>query len=218
MIKRIFILCIVLAILFAFFAGSAVVSAEEENSGFIQCHTKASINFEEVVEFTLTNKETGETITKRLYWVNEYEGNFSVPFGTYSVSATVVVESGWAGGTYEVICSPEEITVNKSRLAESLGFRVEEIAAGDVSEDAWPEDESETGVPEAPEGTGFSEDQPGGQSGENIGSETERTPAPSANNREPHPIIGLVVTAVVLLVAGAIIFYIMWRRENPDLD
>lgn len=222
MMKRILIICVVLAILFVFFAGATVVAAEEE-TGFVQCYTKASINFEEVIEFTLTNKETGETITKRLYWINEYEGNFSVPFGTYSVSAKVIVESGWGGGFYEVICSPEEITVNKTNLAEALGFRVEEIAAGDVSDGTRPdptpgsdsqEDPSFSDTPDDTTDNGGGESQAGK---EDVSGSEENQPT-SGNDKEVHPIIGIVVSVVVLLIIGAIVFYVMWRRENPDLD
>lgn len=222
MMKRILIICVVLAILFVFFAGATVVAAEEE-TGFVQCYTKASINFEEVIEFTLTNKETGETITKRLYWINEYEGNFSVPFGTYSVSAKVVVESGFAGGYYEVICSPEEITVNKTNLAEALGFRVEEIAAGDVSDGSWSDPALDPGSPDdtsgsvTPEGPADNCGE-GSQSGKDDVSGTDKNPGASDNNREVPPIVGVAISAVVLLVIGGIVFYVMWRRENPDLD
>ena len=222
MIKRILIICVVLAILFVFFAGSMVVAAEEE-TGFVQCYTKASINFEEVIEFTLTNKETGETITKRLYWINEYEGNFSVPFGTYSVSAKVVVESGFGGGYYEVICSPEEITVNKTNLAEALGFRVEEIAAGDVSDGTRPDPTPGSDSQEDPCFSDTSEDTTdnGGeesQTGKAAVSECDENHLTSGNGKEVHPIIGIAVSVVVLLIIGGIVLYVMWRRENPALD
>ena len=223
MMKRILIICVVLALLVVFFAGSTVVSAKEEETGFVQCYTKASINFEEAIEFTLTNKETGETITKRLYWINEYEGNFSVPFGAYAVSAKVVVESGFGGGYYEVICSPEEITVNKTNLAEVLGFRVEEIAAGDVSDGSWSDPALDTDSPDDTSGS-VTPDVPtdnsgeGSQAGRDDVSGSEENQPTSGNDNEVHPIIGIVVSVVVLLIIGAIVFYVMWRRENPDLD
>lgn len=217
--KRLFILCVVFVILLTFFTGSLIVSAKEEKSGFIQCYTKASINFAEVIEFTLTNKETGEVISYRLYWINEYEGNFAVPFGTYSVSAKVIVESGWAEGLYEVICSPEEITVNKTNLAEGLGFRVEEIAAGDVSDTSWSDYEPITPSPDVPVDPDNNKD----NVGEGVQAEQGSVSRPAdtseaSSSREVHPIVGIIVSAVALLLVGGIVFYIMWRRENPDLD
>ena len=125
--------------------GSISVFAHEVSSetGFVEYQTEASINFSENIVITLTDKETGYYYTHELYRINDYSGNFSVPFGTYSVEAKVSVVSGESFVSYDVIGFPSEISVSVSSVAVLIPLRVEEFTATNVVVPDWTFDGAE---------------------------------------------------------------------------
>lgn len=140
----------------------------DEDMGFVEFQTEASINFNEIVEVVLVNEETGHYYTQRLYRINNYNANISVPFGTYSLTAKVVGEDEAQMTQYAVVCEPERVVIEALNVAVPVGLRVDEFAMGDVNGAVWGDqgdDGSQDGsLPDDWLGTG--EEPSGGEPGD----------------------------------------------------
>lgn len=99
----------------------------KQQNGFVEYQTEASINFNEIIEVVLTDKETGYYYTHELYRVNDYAGNLSVPFGTYSVNAKVLTDTDTA--QFSVMCLTDEVVIDNGSLAVPIRLRVD-VATG----------------------------------------------------------------------------------------
>lgn len=108
---------------------SVFAAPTAQEKGFVEYQTEASINFNEIIEVVLTDKETGYYYTHSLYRVNDYAGNLSVPFGTYSVSAQVISENEPDMAQYSIVCLNDEIVVQNTHLAVPIKLKVN-IATG----------------------------------------------------------------------------------------
>ena len=107
-------------------SGSEPSSSPSKNEvGFVEFQTSASINFNEIIEVVLTDTETGYYYTHQLYRINDYTANPSIPFGTYTVTATVVSSAGLDVSNYDVVCLDNEITIDSPRIAVPVRLRVE---------------------------------------------------------------------------------------------
>lgn len=128
--------CVILLAMFLFANSLSVfavpVSAE---TGYVEYATAASINFEEIIEVTLTEKETGHYYTHFLYRENDYAANKAVPFGTYTITTRVVTDQEETITGYDVVSSPEEVTVTASTLAVPISLQVEIYNSIDLSEE-----------------------------------------------------------------------------------
>lgn len=130
-------LCAVVIMFAAVYPVSATSNLEDQ--GFVEYQVDASINFEEVIEVTLQDQETGEIYKHQLYRVNDYAANFSVSFGVYTVSAEVLsMNSGQVVSDAVATCLTELIAVDNASIAVPVDIRIDEFAVGDVSETYAP--------------------------------------------------------------------------------
>ena len=114
----------------------SIVSVSAKNTadmGFVEYQTEASINFEEIIEVVLTNHDSGHYYTQRLYRINDYNANVSVPVGVYSVMARVINDSEDTLAGYTVICLTDEVEVKNLHSATVISLRVDQFTCGDVS-------------------------------------------------------------------------------------
>lgn len=128
-LKRIGIWILSTVIVCCLAAPSVYAIPNEEATGYVEYKVNASVNFTDVVSVTLTNIETGAMYTHDLYQINEYEGNFAVPMGTYSVYARVIFEEAPDATAYSVVCSENRISVNNPQLATLLELTVNPVSA-----------------------------------------------------------------------------------------
>ena len=118
--------CVMFYVLLFLSIGSlSAAAAEAQKKGFVEYQTEASINFNEIIEVVLTDKETGYYYTHNLYRVNDYTANPSMPFGTYTVGAQVISDTGSDTAQYSVVCSDKEIIVNNVGIAVPIKLKIE---------------------------------------------------------------------------------------------
>lgn len=211
---------VVLASLVFCLSGSLVsVSATEvSQKGFVEYQTEASINFKEVIEVILTDKETGNYYKQMLYRINDYKANASVGFGTYTVQVRVVDASDPSIelSQYVAVCSVEEITVMNARVAVPISIRIEEFIMTDVSDEATG-DIGGTGnmgdsalvdsdIDQAPSGEGASGK---GEAAAPGGEDTEEQKEKDA------PLwVSLLISVGILAVLGAVFLFLKKRESN----
>lgn len=116
---------------------SNVLAVTQVGNGFVEYHTEASINFNEVIEVTLKDKENDYYYTHSLYRVNNYEANMSIPLGTYSITAAVVSDTGGDVSQYEVSYPEEDIVVKSTRSAVPIVLKVEILTGVAISPDDY---------------------------------------------------------------------------------
>lgn len=125
------ILLVVLSVLLLLSSFSAAVFAEE--MGFVEYQTEASINFNEVIIITLVEKETGYFYEHELHRINNYTGNMSIPFGTYTMNARVVSTTGEDVSQYFVSFPSEELVIQNETVAVPIVLKVENLTGIDTS-------------------------------------------------------------------------------------
>lgn len=156
----VFVLCL------SFVCSAAVFAApQSQEQGFVEYETEASINFNEVIEVTLTDKETGYYYTHSLYRANNYIANKSLPLGTYLISAKVISDTNEDVGGYVVVCPEHEIVVENTRSAVLIPLRVEIFSGVETTDDDYSEDLDITDETTA---------QPTSNSKESVGEETDK--------------------------------------------
>lgn len=203
--------------------GSQRTFAATEEMGFVEYNTQASINFEEVVEVVLTNAESGHYYTHKLYRINDYYGNFTVPFGTYSVSARVITEEEETLSQYSVACLTEKIEVKNQNIAVPITLRVDEFALGDVTggvgdgaevddpiDDDWP-------IPDDPDNYEPVEDDPGlQQDPSTAGTEDDKvTESDDENSSKGGSILwSLFISLLMLGVCTVVAWFFFRAREG----
>lgn len=106
---------------------------DEPIHGFVEFQTDASINFEEVIEVVLTDQENDLYYSHRLYRINDYGGTLVLPFGTYTVTAKVIANSGEILPNYAAVCLTEEVIIEDGYRAIPISLRVDEFINADVN-------------------------------------------------------------------------------------
>ena len=141
------ILLVVLSVLLLLSSFSAAVFAEE--MGFVEYQTEASINFNEVIVITLVEKETGYFYEHKLHRVNDYTGNMSIPFGTYTMNARVVSTTSADVSQYFVSFPTEELIIRNETVAVPIVLKVEILTGTDTSPNDYadPTEKADTTKP-----------------------------------------------------------------------
>lgn len=146
MLKTGIVLLIAMVVGCVGFLGVAAATGIEEK-GYVEYQTDVSINFTEVIEVVLTDKEKGYYYTHALYRTNDYCANFSIPLGKYSVSAKVISDRGNDVSNYEVVYLGEDIVVESTRIAVPIQLRVDIWTAVETSPDDYASENLESSVP-----------------------------------------------------------------------
>ena len=227
--KKIFkVLSLVFMLAVLFSTSFSTVSADEitEQMGFVEYQTDASINFDQVIEVILINKDTGDYTTHRLYRANDYLANFSVPFGTYSVQASVIKSSNTAN-SYLVYGMPKEIVVQNAHSAILIPLCIEEFIGTDVSgedgadlDDDYYEDDFDEGYDYELEDQ-FSDDEEE-DSETSVSSPVEGTADGEEDNKKgkdmfasgPSMLVSLFASVLFLIVITAILFFIKKKKSE----
>lgn len=133
------------------FTGAVGASAHSvsEYGGFVEYQVDASINFEDIIQVTLTDQDSGETQVHELYRINDYAANFAVPFGVYTVTTEVIsANSGEVVTGMVARCITDEIIVASEKIAVPIVIAVDWVD-GDVSGTQYHEDGSEVVLDES---------------------------------------------------------------------
>lgn len=125
------LLLVVLVGTLGFVSVTAATGIEEK--GFVEYHTEASINFTEVIEVQLTDKQKGYCYTHSLYRANDYFANISIPLGEYTVSAKVVSNKGLKTDNYDVVYLGEDIVIDSTNIAIPIRLRVDIVTGIETS-------------------------------------------------------------------------------------
>lgn len=202
------ILCLVLALLMLLSGTILSVAAETKETGFVEYETDVSINFHEIIEVTLTDNNTGYYYTHELYRINDYAGNFSVPFGTYSVSAKIISETGSPLSQYSVLCPGDEVVVKSDRIAVPISLTVNIFTLTETPSEDYDEVVSDTVVSEED-----SEPPTVSKEDELINEETSSEVSGQTNENEDNSLFWSTMFFLALLVALTVGYWFFFRRR-----
>lgn len=216
--RRIFRIWTIVLLLAVALPGAALpVFGATEEMGFVEYQTEASINFEEIVEVVLVNEETSHYYTHRLYRINDYVANFSVPLGTYSVSARVITEYEEELRQYDVVCLTEKVVVANQNIAVPIQLRVDEFALGDVSGgDGGEADPTEPTVDDwtTPGDDGETEDISGNLPGEDDGLTVGPSDPDVGDAHEGESVWGSLFVSLFMLGVGSVVVWFLYRKKE----